>query len=50
VASEIMVPIQEEINFNNLEDINPEDIKDPLNEDENEEEEEEDDEKNKRYV
>ena len=46
-----MVPITEEINYNNLDDVNPEDIKDPLNEDEmDEEEEEEDDEKNKRHV
>ena len=44
-----MVPITEEINYNNLDDVSPEDIKDPLNEDEDESEEE-DDEKNKRYV
>lgn len=49
VASEIMVPITEEINYNNLDDVSPEDIKDPLNEDD-EEEESVDDEKSKRYV
>jgi len=33
-----------------LDDVNPDDIRDPLNEDEMDEEEEEDDEKNKRHV
>ena len=49
MASEIMVPITDEINYNNLDDVSPEDIKDPLAEDESEEDEE-DDEKSKRYV
>ena len=40
-----MVPINEEINYNNLDEVNPDDIKDPLDEEEeNEEEDEEDDE------
>lgn len=38
-----MVPIAEQINYNDLDDMNPDDIKDPLNEDEADEEEEEDD-------
>ena len=50
VASEIMVPIAEQVNYNNLDEINPEDIKDPLNEDEADEEEEEDEDENKRHV
>jgi len=41
-ASELMVPINDEVNYNNLDEVNPEDIKDPLEEEENEEEEEED--------
>ena len=45
-----MVPINEEVNYNDLEDVNPEDIKDTLEEDDNEEEDEEDDEQAKRYV
>jgi hypothetical protein len=49
-ASEIMVPIQEEITYNDLENMNPDDIKDPLNEDDMEEEEEEDDEQSRRHV
>lgn len=48
-ASDIMVPISEEVNYNDLDEVNPEDINDPLEEEENEEEEEEDDQA-KRYV
>lgn len=44
-----MVPIQEEINYNDIENMNPDDIKDPLDEDEDEEDEEEDEE-SKRHV
>ena len=46
-----MVPIAEEINYNDLDD-NLDDMKDPLNEDddEEEEEEEEDEDENKRHV
>lgn len=53
ITSEILVPISEAtkpINYNDLDDVNPEDIKDPLNEDENEDEEDEEDEENNRYV
>lgn len=54
ITNEIIVPITDTgvnaINFNVLDDVNPEDIKDPLNEDENEEEEDEDEEENNRYV
>ena len=49
-TSEIMVPIHDEINYNNLDEVNPEDIKDPLDEDEEGEEDEEDDEQAKKYV
>jgi hypothetical protein len=45
-----MVPISDEINYNDLEEVNPEDIKDPLDEEEGEESNEEDDEQAKRYV
>ena len=45
-----MVPIAEQINYNDLDDMNPDDLKDPLNEDEGDEEEEEDDDQNKRHV
>lgn len=38
-----MVPIAEQINYNDLDNMNPDDIKDPLNEDEMDEEEEEED-------
>ena len=42
-ASEIIAQITEEIDYNDLDNLNPDDIKDPLNEDEMEEDEEEDD-------
>jgi len=48
-ASEIMVPINDEINYNDLDDVNADDIRDP-DEEENEEEEEEEDELAKKYV
>jgi len=55
LANEIIVPITDTaamggINYNDLDDVNPEDIKDPLNEDGDEEEEEEDGEEANRYV
>jgi hypothetical protein len=37
-----MVPINEEVNFNDLAEVNPEDIQDPIDEEENEEDEEDD--------
>ncbi len=55
VTSEIIVPITDQnagaVNYNDLDDMNPEDIKDPLNEDgEDGEEEEDDEEEQNRYV
>lgn len=52
ITSEILVPISEAtkaINYNDLDDVNPDDIKDPLGEDD-EDEEESEDEENNRYV
>ena len=49
-ASEIIVQINEEIDYNDIENMNPDDIKDPLNEDEMEEDEEAEDEQNQRHV
>lgn len=49
VASEIMVPMTDEIkNLNDLNDVDPEELRDP--EDELEEEDEEEEEEEKRYV
>jgi len=50
VVSEIMVPIHEDANFKDLENMNPDDLQDPLNEEEMEEDEEEDDEEQNRHV
>jgi hypothetical protein len=58
LTNEIIVPITDSglnqggaINYNDLDDVSPEDIKDPLNEDGDEGEEDEDDgEENNRYV
>ena len=47
VASEIMVPITEEVKFENLDDMNPDDIQDPLDEEEMEDEDEEEEENNR---
>jgi len=44
VVSEIMVPIHEDPNYKDIENMNPEDIQDPLNEDEDEDEEADDEE------
>lgn len=38
-ASEIMVPINDDVNYNDMEEVNPEDVKDPLDEDGEEDEE-----------
>jgi len=38
------------INYNDLDDMNPEDIKDPLNEDDAEDEDDDDEEEQNRYV
>lgn len=46
----MMVPITDEIDYNDMDEVNPEDIKDPLEEDDDNEEEEEEDENAKRYV
>jgi hypothetical protein len=50
LVSEIMVPINEDPNFKDIENMNPEDLQDPLNEDEMDEDEEADDEEQNRYV
>jgi hypothetical protein len=50
VVSEIMVPIHEDTNFKDLENMNPEDLQDPLNEDEMDEDEEADEEEQNRHV
>jgi hypothetical protein len=50
VASEIMVPVQEEAHFGDLENMNPDDLQDPLNEDEMEDDEDDDDEEQNRHV
>jgi hypothetical protein len=44
VVSEIMVPIHEDPNFKDLENMNPDELQDPLNEDEMDEDEDADDE------
>ena len=45
-----MVPIHEDPNFKDLENMNPEDLQDPLNEDDMDEDEEADDEEQNRHV
>ena len=47
VVSEMMVPINEEENYMDIENMNPEDIQDPLNEDESEEEDEDEEDQNR---
>ena len=49
VVSEIMVPIQEETQFRDLENMNPDDLQDPLNEEE-EMDEDDDEEEQNRHV
>lgn len=50
VVSEIMVPIHEDPHFKDLENMNPEDLQDPLNEVDMDEDEEADDEEQNRHV
>ena len=50
VVSEIMVPINEETNFRDLDNMNPDDLQDPLNEEEDMEEEDDDEEEQNRHV
>ena len=50
VVSEIMVPVQEDVNFGDVENMNPDDLQEPPDEDDMEEDEEEDDEQMNRHV
>ena len=54
LSNEIITPITDNmqggINYNDLDEMNPDDIKDPLNEDEPEDEEDDDEEEDNRYV
>jgi hypothetical protein len=49
-GSELMVPIHDEPNYKDIENMNPEDINDPLNEEDMDEDDDEDEEEQNRYV